>query len=125
MLGATQLGLMKPAAILVNTSRGPVVDERALAAALAERRIAGAGLDSFQRDPLPEDSYLWRLEGTLITPRISGIGPHFWGRTHNAFLDNLRHYLAREPLDEVVDKAEWEGKIDATGEETAPGDVKS
>ena len=124
-MGYDEFKMMKRSAFFFNVGRGSAVGEDELVEALMDRLIAGAGLDSFQRDPLPEDSYLWRLEGTLITPRISGIGPHFWGRTHNAFLDNLRHYLAREPLDEVVDKAEWEGKIDATGEETAPGDVKS
>jgi D-3-phosphoglycerate dehydrogenase len=67
MVGATQLGLMKPAAILVNTSRGPVVDERALAAALAGRRIAGAGLDVFETEPLAADSALRKLENVVLS----------------------------------------------------------
>lgn len=67
MIGAREIGLMKPAAILVNTSRGPVVDERAVAAALAERRIAAAGLDVFETEPLAADSPLRRLENVVLS----------------------------------------------------------
>ena len=67
MIGAPQLGLLKPTAILVNTSRGPVVDEKALAAALAARRIAGAGLDVFETEPLDAASPLRKLENVVLS----------------------------------------------------------
>lgn len=67
LIGERQLSLMKAAAVLVNTSRGPVVDERALAAALAARRIAGAGLDVFETEPLAADSPLRKLENVVLS----------------------------------------------------------
>ena len=67
MIGAPRLGLMKPTTILVNTSRGPVLDERAVAAALAGRRIAAAGLDVFETEPLPADSPLRALENVVLS----------------------------------------------------------
>lgn len=70
LVGARELGLMKPTAYLVNTSRGPIVDERALIAALQGRTIAGAALDVFDQEPLPVDHPLRRLDNTVITPHI-------------------------------------------------------
>jgi D-3-phosphoglycerate dehydrogenase len=67
MIGAAQIGLLKATAILVNTSRGPVVDEKALAAALAARRFAAAGLDVFETEPLPADSPLRKLENVVLS----------------------------------------------------------
>jgi phosphoglycerate dehydrogenase-like enzyme len=107
IMGYEQFKQMKKTAYFFNVGRGSAVNEDELVEALMDHKIAGAGLDSFEREPLPDDSYLWRLEGTLITPKISGIGPHFWKRTHQRFLDNLRHYLAGEELIDVIDKARW------------------
>ena len=104
IMGYDEFRMMKKTAYFFNVGRGNAVNEDELVEALMDQLIAGAGLDSFEREPLPDDSYLWRLEGTLITPRISGIGPHFWPRTHEAFLNNLRHYLAKEPMEDVVTK---------------------
>ncbi len=98
---------MKKGSYFFNVGRGTAVNEDELVEALMDYLIAGAGLDTFEREPLPDDSYLWRLEGTLITPRIAGIGPYFWGRTHEEFLNNLRRYLAREPFEETVEKKVW------------------
>lgn len=72
LIGAAELALMKPTACLVNTCRGPVVDEAALIAALEGRRIAGAGLDVFDLEPLPHDSPLTRLDNVILTPHIGG-----------------------------------------------------
>jgi len=68
IVDADRLALMKPGAYLINTSRGPVVDEKALTKALQERRIGGAGLDVFEQEPSPADNPLYRLENVLVTP---------------------------------------------------------
>lgn len=107
IMGYEQFSRMKKTAYFFHVGRGSAVNEDELVEALMDSKIAGAGLDRFEREPLIEESYLWRLEGTLITPRISGIGPHFWKRTHDRWLDNLRRYLAGDPLDEPVAKNAW------------------
>jgi phosphoglycerate dehydrogenase-like enzyme len=68
IVNAQRLALMKPTAYLINTSRGPVVDEKALTRVLQERRIAGAGLDVFEQEPSPADNPLYRLDNVLVTP---------------------------------------------------------
>jgi len=125
IMGYEEFKQMKRTAYFFNVGRGSAVNEDELVEALMDGLIAGAGLDSFEREPLPEDSYLWRLEGTLITPKTSGIGPHFWRRTQDAFLDNLRHYLAKEPLDEVVDKQALAAALAAREEDEEEREFKS
>jgi D-3-phosphoglycerate dehydrogenase len=71
LIGDKQFELMKPHAILINTSRGPVVDESALVRALQQKRIGGAGLDVFEREPLPDDSPLRSLDSVVLTPHIA------------------------------------------------------
>jgi phosphoglycerate dehydrogenase-like enzyme len=68
LVGARQLGLMKPSAYLINTARGPIVDEAALLEALREQRIAGAGLDVFEQEPTPAENPLFRLDNVVVTP---------------------------------------------------------
>ena len=68
IVNAERLALMKPSAYLINTSRGPVVDEQALTKVLQERRIAGAGLDVFEQEPSPEGNPLYQLDNVLLTP---------------------------------------------------------
>lgn len=75
LIDEKKLGLMKPTAYLINTSRGPVVDEPALAKALQEKRIAGAALDVFEQEPLPSDSPFRRLENCLLAPHNSNNSP--------------------------------------------------
>lgn len=102
-LSAERIALMKKSAILVNISRGKVVDEAALAGALADGRILGAGLDAFAAEPLPATSPLWDLPNVLITPHVGGQGGHqLWRRMSDLIRDNMRRYLAGAPLKHVV-----------------------
>jgi len=103
LIGEAQLRAMKPSAVLINIARGPIVDEPALIRALKERWIAGAALDVFEREPLPSESELWGLDNVLVTPHISGGTPRYMDRAVDLFCDNLRLYLAGEPLRNVVD----------------------
>ena len=73
LIGERELALMKPTSVLINTTRGPVVDEAALVAALREGRIAGAGLDVFEVEPLPASSPLLELDNVIVTPHTAGI----------------------------------------------------
>lgn len=105
MIGAEQIALMKPTAMLVGISRGGIIDEAALAQALRERRIAAAALDVFAQEPLPQDSELWALENLLITPHIAG-GTQFEAqRILQIFAENLDRFLrGQTPLINQVDK---------------------
>lgn len=105
LIGEAELRAMKPTAYLVNIARGEVCDEAALVRALKERWIAGAGLDVFTREPLPKDSPLWALSNVILTPHIAGFSPNYEQRTVDIFCENLRRYIAGEPLLNVVDKA--------------------
>ena len=104
LINAERLAAMKPEACLINVGRGAQVDEAALVEALRSRRIAGAALDVFEREPLPADSPLWSLENLLITPHTAGLTDKLWHRHYELFSDNLRRYLAGQPLRFVVDK---------------------
>ncbi len=103
LIGADQLGRMKPTAYLINIARGPLVDERALISALRDGTIAGAGLDVFEREPLPPESELWELDNVILTPHISGGTEIYNKRATAIFCDNLRRFLAGKPLMNVVD----------------------
>jgi len=104
LINADRLAVMKPGACLINVGRGAQVDEAALVEALRTRRIAGAALDVFEREPLPADSPLWGVENLLITPHTAGLTEKLWHRHYELFSDNMRRYLARQPLRFVVDK---------------------
>lgn len=99
-----QFELMKPTAYLVNIGRGGTIVEQDLLVALREGSIAGAGLDVFETEPLPEDSPLWKMENVIITAHYSGSTPHYDERAMEIFLDNLQRYQAGEGLRNVVDK---------------------
>lgn len=85
--------------ILVNVARGSVVDQEALSDALAAGELAGAGLDVFEDEPLPESSPLWGLDNVLITPHIGGRSADFPDRFADLFAENYRHWTADEPLE--------------------------
>ena len=102
-LSAERIALMQETAILVNISRGKVVDEAALARALAEGRIMGAGLDAFAEEPLHAASPLWDLPNVLMTPHAGGRGGRqLWRRMSQLIRDNTRRYLSGEPLKHVA-----------------------
>jgi phosphoglycerate dehydrogenase-like enzyme len=89
---------LKPGALFVNVARGEVVDEDALIGSLRSGRLAGAGLDVFRQEPLPEESPLWAMPNVLITPHSSGTSPGNQVRASGIFIENLRAYLRGEPL---------------------------
>jgi D-2-hydroxyacid dehydrogenase (NADP+) len=103
LIGERELRTMRPTARLINVSRGAVVDEAALVRALKEEWIAGAALDVFQEEPLAPDSELWGMDNVILTPHISGGTPVYMERAVALFCDNLRRYLAGEPLRNAVD----------------------
>jgi D-2-hydroxyacid dehydrogenase (NADP+) len=105
LIGEAELRAMKPNAVIVNIGRGAIIDETALVRALKEGWIAGAALDVFQQEPLSGESELWGLENVIVTPHISGGTPRYMERAVELFCDNLRRYLAGEPLRNVVDPA--------------------
>jgi len=104
-IGEKELRVMKPSAFLINVSRGGLVDEPALIRALQEKRLAGAGLDVFQVEPLPPESPLWHMDGVIITPHIGGLSPYLIENANRLFVENLRRYLAGKPLLNVFDRA--------------------
>src|SRR5271163_482441 len=101
---AERLARMKPVACLINVGRGPLVDEPALSAALRERKIGGAALDVFPKEPLAADSPLWDVPNLLITPHTAALTDKLWERHYALFSENLRRYLNGKPLLAVVDK---------------------
>jgi phosphoglycerate dehydrogenase-like enzyme len=105
VIGREALAVMSRGAVVVNVSRGPLIDEAALIDALTVQRIAGAALDVFVDEPLPPESPLWTFPNVLITPHTSGFRPDHWDAVIDLFSENLRRYAAGEPLLNVVDKA--------------------
>ncbi len=89
LMDAEKFSWMKQGAFLINTSRGPVVDERALVAALQEGRLGGAGLDVFEHEPLPADSPLLGMDNVLLAPHNSNSSPKAWLRVHENTFANL------------------------------------
>ncbi|HEY3378207.1 MAG TPA: D-2-hydroxyacid dehydrogenase [Armatimonadota bacterium] len=104
-IGAAELTVMPRHLLLLNVGRGGTIDTTALVDALQTGEIAGAALDVTDPEPLPPDHPLWRLPQVLITPHYAGQHPDNPRRAAQLFLDNLRRYLADEPLCNVVDKA--------------------
>lgn len=104
MIGERELNAMKQSAYIVNIGRGKTIDQAALIRALQEGRIAGAGLDVTDPEPLPADSPLWGMENVIITSHYSGATPNYNQRALAILLDNLKRYQAGEELRNVVDK---------------------
>ena len=104
MIGERELGLMKPTAHMIIISRGGIVDEDALYESLESGRIAGAGIDAFEVEPLAEDSRWWGLENAIISPHASALTTQMVSGRREIFKENLRRFLANEPFIYVCDK---------------------
>jgi phosphoglycerate dehydrogenase-like enzyme len=104
LIGRPELALMARDAILVNVSRGQLIDEPALIEALSTRTIGGAALDVFVEEPLPLNSPFWTLPNVLVTPHTSGFRPDHWEAAIALFAENLERFDAGQQLVNVVDK---------------------
>lgn len=93
---------MKSSAYLIDVSRGGVVDQTALVAALRDKRIAGAAIDVFPEEPLPPDNPLWKMPNVILSPHVSGYSRHYDERAMALFAENLHRYLADLPLFNLV-----------------------
>lgn len=118
IVNAERLALMKPSAYLINTARGPVIDEAALIRALQEGQIAGAGLDVFEQEPSPADNPLYRMENVILTPHalcwtdqcFAGIG----AADVKAVLDVMHGRVPTGIVNrEIVDQPAWRAKLEA------------
>jgi len=102
-IGAKQFAAMKPGAYVVNIGRGDVIDERAMIEALEQKRIAGVGLDVFEREPLPKESPLWDFEEAILTPHMAGGHRGYTDKACALFAENLRRFRSGRALLNLFD----------------------
>lgn len=104
LINATNIALMKEGVFLINVTRGEVLDEQDLIAALKSGQIRGAGLDVTPREPLPPDSGLWALPNVVMTPHTAGASQYRARRNLERFIENLKKFVNNEPLEGIIDK---------------------
>ena len=104
MFGVAQFEAMKDSARLINMARGEILDEAALLDALRNGQIAGAALDVFTKEPLPQDSPLWDMDNVIVSPHMSGDFHEHGDVVAAAFFENLKRYRSGEPMLNVIDK---------------------
>ena len=109
-LGSAQFAVMQRGTLLINVSRGEAIDTDALVRALEDGRLAGAGLDVFDREPLAASSPLWAMHNVIITPHVAGVTDRIASRVLEFFMANLSRYLANQPLWNVVEPWSWYGR---------------
>jgi D-3-phosphoglycerate dehydrogenase len=97
LVGAGEIALMKPSAFLINTSRGPIVDEAALLAALRQRKIGGAGLDVFDTEPLPVDHPLREMDNVVLTPHLGYVSEQNYRHYFAGVVEDIRGFLDGKP----------------------------
>jgi phosphoglycerate dehydrogenase-like enzyme len=97
LVGANELGSMKKSAYIVNTSRGPIIDEKALLDALNKKQIAGAGLDVFDVEPLPLDHPYRKMDNVVITPHLGYVSQQNYEKYYPDIVDNIRGFLDGKP----------------------------
>jgi phosphoglycerate dehydrogenase-like enzyme len=102
LFDAAAFARMKRGARFINVGRGELVDEAALIEALRDGRLAGAGLDVFEVEPLPGTSPLWAMDNVIVTPHNSGSSPRSAERAVDIFVENLGHWVRDEPLRNAV-----------------------
>jgi D-3-phosphoglycerate dehydrogenase len=102
LVSATDLSMMKPSAYIINTSRGPIIDEAALITALQDRTIAGAGLDVFGTEPLPRDHILRKLPNVILTPHLGYVTQDGYRLFYGGTVDAIRAYLDGKPIRVIV-----------------------
>lgn len=107
MMNADRFRLMKKSAVFINIGRGGTVRLADLVDALEAGELAGAALDVFEVEPLPENHPLWAAPNVLLTPHVAVAGPFFEERQYDIVADNVRRFLAGKELRNLVDKAEW------------------
>ena len=98
LVGARELALMKPTSYLINISRGPIVDEAALVDVLQRRAIAGAALDTFDVEPLPQNHPLLQLDNTLICPHLGYVTDDSYGAMYAGVIEDIRAFASGEPV---------------------------
>jgi D-3-phosphoglycerate dehydrogenase len=98
LVGAAEFALMKPTAYLINTSRGPIVDEAAMLAALRDKKIAGAGLDVFDVEPLPKDHVLRKMDNVVLTPHLGYVAAQNYRAYFAGVVDDIRGFLDGKPV---------------------------
>lgn len=103
LIGLEQLAAMKSTAFLIDVSRGGVIDHADLIVALEEGQIAGAALDVYPEEPLPEDNPLWKFPNVILTPHIAGVSRYYDQRAVALFVENLNHYLEGQNLLNPID----------------------
>jgi phosphoglycerate dehydrogenase-like enzyme len=105
MIGARELAMLNPGAVLVNVARAAIVDQQALIANLKSGRLGGAVLDVFEREPLDASSPFWSMRNVVVTPHSSGFRSTHWRDVIALFADNLERYRSNQPLRQLVDAA--------------------
>jgi D-3-phosphoglycerate dehydrogenase len=98
LVGAKEFGLMKPSSFIINTSRGPIIDEAAMLAALLEKKIAGAGLDVFDIEPLPVDHPLRKMDNVVLTPHLGYVSEQNYKHYFAGVVEDIRGFLEGKPV---------------------------
>jgi phosphoglycerate dehydrogenase-like enzyme len=106
IVNAKVLSAMKPTAYLINIARGQVIDEEALIEALKNKKIAGAGLDVFNEEPLPKDHPFWGMENVIVSPHVAGMSNIYAEQLLPIFEENLRRFLKGERRN-LINRVEW------------------
>ena len=101
LVGVHEISLMKPSAYLINPARGPIVDEEALVEALKNGKIAGAGLDVYDVEPLPQDHPLRGLPNTVLMPHVAGFTREHYAHWYNGMMEDVRAWLSGEVINEI------------------------
>jgi phosphoglycerate dehydrogenase-like enzyme len=104
LIGRAQFERMKPSMFIVNIARGDIIDQDALIDALNTGRIAGAGLDVFIPDPLPDGHPLYTTKNVVLTPHVSGVSHMLWRRVMDIWIENIRRFMVGRPLINQIDK---------------------